>query len=197
MKVPKTHSRNGLTLLELLTALVLASLMMSGVVGVLRQMKQKSKQIDQLDLQPAWESRLVSLITHDLQNSRRISVNETSITLTGYMGRDFNTGQATHRPTQVRYFARQTEENAWLLREEQHIDVRSTENTQTEVVCYDTRSLTIERLEEGTLRLATPLRQPTNQVFVTIPARLRISLFDVTTPSKTVTPQLQTEVFLR
>lgn len=198
MNQPHKHRRrSGLTLLELLAALVLASVMMAGVVGVLKSMNLKARQVAELDVKPDWHRRFVALITHDLRNARRINVDETSITLTGYMGRDFGSGQATHRPTQVRYFIRQTDEHAWLLRREEHIDIRSTENNETEVVCHDVRALTIERLEEGTLRLTQRLRQPTSQTFVTVPARLRISLFHQPTPDPKTFPELATDIFLR
>lgn len=115
--------RNGFTLLELMLATVLMSVLMIGVLAVLTQVlrspQMTSDQGEPMgEVGPSW----VELIRHDLTQARTVEHSANRIKLMGYVWLDPVTGQRTQQPAHVTYRLVEIGERPWMVRTSQMID---------------------------------------------------------------------------
>ncbi len=169
--------RTGMTLVELVLATVLAAMLMATVLGVLNSLTRQRDLLIGRRPPRAWQSALADQLTRDMWNSRRIAVGPQTLRLAGYAGRDFDSGQATHRPTEITYYVVNDGTQTWLLRREVHLDELSNDNWQTELVCQGVARLEVEHVQQdgGRRRLASAGGAA---AFRRIPSRLNILMFD-------------------
>ncbi len=126
-------ARKGLTIVEVLAATLLAALLMSAVLGVLKAVTGHQKLFTQ-GLPESWQPRLCSLLEWDLTNSKTVLVNADGFELRGYAGRDFTSGMPLHCRTTVEYAVKKVRGESCLVRTETHVDASNLDNAQSELV---------------------------------------------------------------
>jgi len=95
--------KKGLTLIELVVALALSSLLLVTTAGVIKSMHEKKKVFaDQLDVQP-WRVELAERLRDDLLRSKEMRIGPRSLELLGFSGHDPVTGEPNLVPVQVRW----------------------------------------------------------------------------------------------
>ncbi|QDU44558.1 hypothetical protein Mal52_30420 [Symmachiella dynata] len=124
----------GVTMVEMLAAIVLATLLTVAMLGVLKSMTHGRKVLLADVTSEPWHTRLIDQLEWDLKNSRTIKPIPGGFELTGYAGRDFSDGRPLHRATTIQYVAVTTEHPPLLLRHEIHGDSLNLDNRATEVV---------------------------------------------------------------
>ena len=127
--------QSGFTIVELLTAVVLASLLLVAVMGLIHTLTAKQRQLTAQQDRPAWHALAAERLRFDLANARNFEWSPRYLRLIGYAGRDFDSFRTTHRPTEVVYRVTEIGGRAWLLREERQLDVLSNANRRSEIVC--------------------------------------------------------------
>ena len=132
-----TH-RRGLTLVELLAALVLSGLMVGSVLGVLSSLTRGQRVVLAGHGVPeTWQVQLDGMLQWDLENSRSIRLTETGFLLEGYAGRDLSTRLPIHCPSVISYEVVASEKRKHLIRREIHPELLNLENSITEFICFD------------------------------------------------------------
>lgn len=134
----------GMTALELLVALVLASLLLGSVSGLLRILAARQKTLVGDARFAAWHRPLLERLRWDLDNARQFELAPDHLRLVGYGGRDEVVHAPTHRPTEVLYRLARVGEQVWLVREETQLDGISNKNRRTELVCSGITALAME-----------------------------------------------------
>ena len=79
----------GHSLIEVLAALALASILMVSVLQLLKNLHARERLVDRaINLHSAWQDRLFQLLERDLRNSRRIRISSGMFELEGHCGTD-------------------------------------------------------------------------------------------------------------
>ena len=138
------RKRSGFTLIEMLLATVLTSVLMVGVLAVITRVSRPIST-------PIHEASLTSIsigtdavfrvVTADLTQAREVEFDGSEIALTGFGGLDPVTKERSQRPVRVRYRVQQVADQSWLVREERLLD----EGSQV---------VTIELVAPGVSRIA-------------------------------------------
>lgn len=140
----KQPGRMGLTLVELLAALTLATLLFAGVLGVLTLITRGQRVLLSRTSWPEpGADALAALLAWDLENSRTLEVTETGFRLAGYAGRDFETQVPLHCVSLIEYEVVELQRRHHLIRRETHPEVLSLDNTVTELVCPDVSQIVL------------------------------------------------------
>lgn len=164
-----------MTLVELLAATCLSTLLMGGVLGVLTSLSRSQEAVlENHGFPPAWHQRLEEILAWDLENSRSIQGGGTQVTLIGFAGHDFSTGIPIHSPTIVRYEVIEVEDRRHLVRREIHPDSRSLENSISELICLDVAGIEIS--SSSAAPHATKAEAKTSFPEGPIPSLLQVSL---------------------
>ncbi len=148
-------SPRGFTLLELLLATVLSSMLIVGVLMVLTNLtggdmaggvgvgtpaadaRSRAEAVD------AW----AELLRHDLVHATHFeSPRDNVLTLTGYSGLHGPARDRAHRPVRVRYEVHEINGRFWLVREQSARDVRTNPHVQRDLVCTGVRRFEIVRV---------------------------------------------------
>ena len=174
----KPQRRRGMTAIEVLTATVLASLMLGSVISVLGSLARQQRVLRAKTEHPDWHERIKEQLRWDLQNARELVVLPDRLRLTGFAGRDFVTGRPTGRPAAIEYFFIDAVDESWFVRREEHLDARHNDAWRIEVVCCN-----VNRMEVGDEAVQKPAR---TLVHIgpdarpgSIPERLEFRLFRV------------------
>ncbi|WP_010583130.1 hypothetical protein [Schlesneria paludicola] len=142
--MPARCHRLGLTLVELLAATVLSTLLMAAVLGLLTSVsKAQSVALRAHGIPDPWQQRLDEVLRWDLQNSRSIRTTEAGIELAGFAGRDLSTRMPIHCPCLVEYFIVATGDRTHLFRRESHVESLNIDNSYSDLVCLDVSKITI------------------------------------------------------
>jgi Tfp pilus assembly protein PilV len=167
--------RSGLSALEVLVATTLASLMLAAVAGVLGALARQERSLRRGQALPAWQQSFADQLLWDLRNSRRMSVTNTGVWLSGYGSRDFATGCPTGRCTHVNYFLRETNGEKCLVRFELQSDSSGKRSSRNELVCCHASHLKFEEtLIDQPVPAATALQPPPDDKFVPVPNSIRL-----------------------
>lgn len=138
------RTRPALTIVELLVATALASMLIVAVLGILAILAEKRRVlIDESAFVP-WHQRLEGQLRFDLGNARRFELAPDRLRLVGYGGRNFETGRPTHRRTEVVYRLATAADKVWLVRDESQLDSISNANRRTEIVCSGIGAIAME-----------------------------------------------------
>lgn len=145
---PKSASARyrGLTLLELVTALALACLLLAGVTGILRLLKLQHDELAQQQGPQAAQRRLVEVLERDLANSRQIwiSKDRRTLRLRGYVGR----AGVLHQSAEIRYQVVTFADNSWfLLRVEVNLPDLGSRPRQVNVLAWNVNAISIRRMD--------------------------------------------------
>ena len=160
----------GMTVVELLTATLLATMLMTAVLGVLRNLALQQKVLFERQPVRTWRLPLIRQIRWDMINARQVVYQPGMLTLNGFAGRSFDNGRATGRPTRVIYYIAQNGSLGFLVRQEIHVDSLNEDNSRLELMLGNVHSMEMNRIDPG------GRRQPLSNRPAPAPARLQIRL---------------------
>jgi len=157
------------TLIELVVAVALASLLMILVLSVSASVRRDRTLIPAHDQTHDWRDRFVALIQHDLIHGRTVDVDrkEKKIVIIGYSGLDRRSLEPTHRPTRVVYRLIEMElpatasagpdddaaslvsRSTALVREQVDLDDMTNRNAYVEVVQVGVGQIDLRRIDDN------------------------------------------------
>jgi len=136
--------RCGFTLLEMLAALVLASLLMTAVLKLLGIMHaQERSMANSVATDQPWIPRVFRLLERDCRNSRRMIVGTNEFHLTGFAATDRETSAANYRPAEVAYRVLLIHGQLCLQREERKTDSLSNNSIVRELIAVDVAGISL------------------------------------------------------
>ena len=127
--------RTGVTIVEVLAALVLAGMLMVALTGVLRSWGAQKEVLAEKHQPALWQMQLEEQLRWDLQNSRLISVAAGELRLSGYGSRDAASGMSTMREAEVNYRVEANSGLRLLLRSTRNTYETARKQWPTELVC--------------------------------------------------------------
>jgi hypothetical protein len=145
-------------MVEVLAATLLAALLMSAVLGVLKAVTAHQKEFTR-GLPDTWRSRFCALLEWDLQNSKTVLLNPDGFELRGFAGRDLVSGTPLHCRTSIEYAVKKVRDESCLVRTEIHLDAPNLDSVRRELVLSQ-----VERIDLGinpVLAKTIPGRDPT------------------------------------
>ncbi len=137
--------RMGLTLIELLAATALATLLMVAVLGVLKSITRGQKVLLAREPIESWQLRLTEQLRWDLENSRAFKPIAAGFQLEGFAGRDFSSSATTHARSVIEYVVVRAGDRGQLIRRESHPDSLQLHNSISELVCLDLERIVLGR----------------------------------------------------
>lgn len=168
MSTPCHNTRqkpSGFTLLELLLATVLTTVLMVAVMAVITRLAGpyaagavqpgttstpdlvQRRPIDADVMRP-----LVDILRHDLQHAGEINgAKHNELKLTGQLALAGGNKAVTHRPAEVVYKIAQLDGRDWLVREQRALDVTTNEPLRRDLVCHGLKRFQIVRKSGETL----------------------------------------------
>ena len=171
-----SRTQRGFTLVELLAAILLTTLLTTSLMGVIRAMNQQRKLTMGEHPLEGWKLQLRQRLLSDLSNTRRLGVTDGRLTLLGYASRDAEAGVATHRPCEVVYRLESLAGRTWLIREESPLGTQSPTRANSELAAYGITSIRVTRMEDDGTEADIVLNQAQRGDLMAIPSRLRCSL---------------------
>ena len=132
---PNRSGSSGFTLVELIAALTLATLLIVAVLGLAGRLSHHRKILEQAAPFEGWKSRLTRQVEMDFQNSSSILVRPKELVFTGYSYRQRGSVENRHMPTQITYAMVAEGSRSFLVRREVHSDESPGANTQTTIMC--------------------------------------------------------------
>lgn len=95
--------RTAMTTLEVLCATVLATLLMTAVLGFTSGFAERQQRLAERDPQPPWAREIASVLGSDLESAESLRVHPDGLSLRGPLGRSVRSGIANWKPATVRY----------------------------------------------------------------------------------------------
>ncbi|MEI7835334.1 MAG: prepilin-type N-terminal cleavage/methylation domain-containing protein [Planctomycetota bacterium] len=146
-----TH-RRGFTLIEMLLALMVSAILMTGVLAVVTGLGARG-----LAAAPHAESERmtsavdawVRLLREDLANAKVGEGSGNELVLTGYLALAGSERERTHRPARVVYRLEEIAGRPWLVRRQAVLDVLSNDNLQRDLVCRGVKRFALVRMPEA------------------------------------------------
>ncbi|MCC7409229.1 MAG: prepilin-type N-terminal cleavage/methylation domain-containing protein [Phycisphaeraceae bacterium] len=139
---------HGFTLVEVLGATVLLSLLMFAALSVTIGLHRQARALTVMEnARPGWQQDLVALLRYDLAHAEHVEMNPRmqTLTLRGYSYLDADTRRPHHRPVEVTYQLVETDDSTsvvdqnarprWLVRKQVNLDDLSNRNTWSDLVC--------------------------------------------------------------
>lgn len=121
----KRPIRNGFTLLEMVAAMVLMTILFAAITSLLRSFAEQERTLDQLASASPPTQLLADLVRRDLTNARFVHNDSKSLKLVGNLGQDAATKMSTGRLAEVTYRIERIQNHPWLVRREVSLDVAS------------------------------------------------------------------------
>jgi prepilin-type N-terminal cleavage/methylation domain-containing protein len=94
-------NKKGVTLIELIVALVLSVLLITTTSGVIKSMTQKKKVFADCPELQSWRLELAARLRYDLCRSKEMRIGAKSLELIGFCGHDRITGEPSQTPVYV------------------------------------------------------------------------------------------------
>ena len=133
------RSKFGFTIVELLAALLLSSMLLVALMGVTARMSQSVQKLQQKYERDSWLAPVVAQVEHDFMNSRAVIVEPTRVLFSGYCFSITDGSQpefaGRHLPLAIEYRVAEIKSESWLVRTEIHIGVAPPNNEFSELVC--------------------------------------------------------------
>ncbi len=129
--------REALTLVELLTAMTLAAVLLISVIGVVGRLTLTRGYLLEHHSPSTWKTQTAEMIREDMANARHIEVSERELRIMGFGGRDFRTGAKIHDRAIISYRVVTLAGRSWLLRRVQRLDAQLGRDVRTELICPD------------------------------------------------------------
>ena len=152
-------NRPAFTLIELLLATALSSVLMLGILAVISNTKAITPQPnDPESTTNRTVDTLARLISDDLELATYAAMNDDgSLTITSLSSIHPTTNQRTHRPVAITYAIEPIGSRPWLIRRQSALDVLTNQNTHRELVCANIARIEIQGID------AFASDAPTNQ----------------------------------
>ena len=161
----------GFTLLELLAALVLASLLTTALLQLVRNVHRKGREVTALASQDEhWTSQTFNLLQQDLRNSRRMVISENQILLTGFAGTNPKSGTPNHTSAEVIYRIVSSGDRRCLQREERNLQTLTNTNIHRRIVAVDVVELSFWFVDAPNINWSSP--QQATPDWIPIPAAI-------------------------
>lgn len=171
----KQSSCSGMTIIEVLVATLLSSLMLSAVAGLLGALARQERALARKRHAPAWQTQFTQELLWDLRNARRCAVTESGVFLEGLGGRDFGSLRPTGESAEIDYLFVEAAGERWLVRRESHPADRTSHATRVDLVCRG-----VERLRWGGTvvhrAVTTNAIRPGSERFMSVPERVELEL---------------------
>jgi hypothetical protein len=151
-----TPTRHGLTMVEVLAATLLAALLMSAVLGVLKAVTGHQKTFTR-GLQKSWHSQLCALLEWDLTNSKTVLETADGFELRGFAGRDLDSGMALHCRTSIVYAVKKTRDESCLVRTETHLDAPNLDGVRSELVLGHVERISLRDSGSPSAKITKPV----------------------------------------
>jgi hypothetical protein len=145
-------------MVEVLAATLLAALLMSAVLGVLRGVTQHQKAFTR-GFEESWHSQLCGLLEWDLSNSKTVLVTADGFELRGFAGRDYVTGMPLHCRTSIQYTVKKVRYESCLVRIETHLDAPNLDSQRSELVLSRVEQIVLGE-PEGAAAKAAKAKEP-------------------------------------
>lgn len=131
------RKRCGFTLIEMLLATVLTSVLMVGVLAVITRVSRPiSTPIHEVGLTSVsiGTDAIVRAVAADLAQARELEFTDGQIVMMGFCGLDPMTSGRNQRPVKVRYRVQSVADQSWLVREQRPLDVEGSGLVVAELV---------------------------------------------------------------
>jgi hypothetical protein len=112
-----TKNRRGITAIEVLASTILAALLMTALIGVLRGLKAHEQSLESRVKRPSGQRSLDAAIETDLKSADTYELSPERLTLRGHGGHNQD-GAANWLPATVTYEVCRDRDGAWLVRRE-------------------------------------------------------------------------------
>ena len=160
-------------MVEVLAATLLAALLMSAVLGVLKAVTGHQKAFNR-GLQESWQSQLCALLEWDLCNSKTVLLTSDGFELRGFAGRDLVSGMPLHCRTSIQYTVKKNRDDSCLVRTETHLDAPNLDSMRCElvlgrverIVLGDSGSPTLKSPKAAAPEEGTPLPEQATVVLI-------------------------------
>lgn len=143
----KTVNRYGFTLIEMLLATVLMSLLMVGVLAVITRVSGPiASEATPVSLSGIAidTDAAVRVITADLAQAQEIELVGDAVAIKGHAGLNALTKERNQRPVEVRYLIKVIADQPCLVREERLLDVKPAQAISYELVAVGITGLELE-----------------------------------------------------
>jgi len=139
----RQREQRGFTLIELMLAVALSSLLMIGVLAVITQLGAaafKSNAESNTDTAvDALPDHVLDNATHllrdDLDHATRVDASHNRLVIESYHALEARRRERMHRPVRITYHVQQIAGNPWLVRTQRALDVMTNQNYQRDLVC--------------------------------------------------------------
>lgn len=112
----------GMTILELLVAMALSTMLVVSVLSVLTALESHRRELAKQTTWEPWRHLLARQLRRDLANARRVHAQPGRLVLTGYLGTDGPLLQSTFRVAEVTYQLAASGGTSYLVRDERPLD---------------------------------------------------------------------------
>ena len=117
MNASRNQNRLGLTLIELLVALTLSSILLVAMFSLMVQLSKTRKAVETNHPFVPWRSNFAAQLQQDYRSCRSVLIREKELRLAGYGTYFDREGRQRDCPCEVRYFIWTNQEANWLFRE--------------------------------------------------------------------------------
>lgn len=131
----------GFTLLELLAAIALSSLLLIGTLGVTAKMAEDLRNIESAGQQSDVHRHVRKCLTNTLENGRTYQLTAGELRIRGYGGRSEH-GRRTLRPTEIALRIISVDETSWLVQDVVPLD-QWPRRGERHVVCHGIESILV------------------------------------------------------
>lgn len=158
----RSITRTGLTLIELIAAITLLSVLMTALLGLVPRFVDRAHSSSiETTLDHAWQRLCLEQVAIDYGNAHTVTVDRETLKLEGQLGRDPKTGQMNDRPDVVVYRWRPVGERFAVIREQ---------GDNKRLICCGNVSLQMELKEDEPLLIPAresviPTEFPTPNTF--------------------------------
>lgn len=168
---------NGFTLLEVIAAIVLMTLLFAALTTLLRGFANQQRSLDKLADSRPETILLENLLRQDLTNARFIRASSDQLILVGNLAQDRLTRLPSGGRAEVTYRIATIADHAWLVRREVQTDVLSSARTFEEPVWRGVGALEFEGLSEWQFE-ANEIADPVPVGMTAMPVRCRLFIRD-------------------
>ena len=146
---PSHPSNAGFTVIEMLVALALSSMLIIGLMSIVKLFGSYQAALSSDLKQNVWQTRLQDQIRTDIINSREYRVTFKKLELIGYASKNFVTGKSELLPSNITYQIENfTEEKSCLIRSETHHASSGRVVWESELMATGFASIQFERTED-------------------------------------------------
>ena len=143
--------RSGFTVIEMLVVLALSSMLLVGLMSIVKLFGTYHQTITNEFPNDIWKTRLQEQLRADVINSREYRVNSDKLELIGYASKDFVTGKSQLMPSNIVYrTVNAGDEQTMLIRSETHYTTTGRVVWRSELVAMGFDAIQFERTEDWT-----------------------------------------------